>query len=65
MPNPLSRIRPNGDVVASTESLQSSPHFATKVMPVIAYRAHIDGDLATIFATFLKTEIPVGVAMYR
>ena len=65
MPQPLSRVRPNADVTASIGALTNSPQFAMKVMTVIGYWAHIDGDLATIFSAFLKTEIPVGVAMYR
>lgn len=63
MPNPLSKVTPQGELWFSAGVLRNSS-FSPEVAHTIALWAHIDGDLATILSKMLKADIAVGSAMY-
>jgi hypothetical protein len=63
MPQPLSRVSPDGKLHFSAGVLRKS-RFAADVAYVIATWAHIDGDIASILSRMLNTDIAVGTAMY-
>jgi hypothetical protein len=65
MPHPLSRVKPNAEIEVGVNALAQRPQFVPQIMRVIAYWAHIDGDMATIFSNFLRTDIEVGTAVYQ
>lgn len=65
MPQPLSKVRPKCDIDISPGAINRRPQFAFDVLRVIAFWAHIDGNLATLLSRMLNSDIAAGTAMYE
>jgi len=65
MPQPLSRVVPQASIDISSGSINRRPELALEALKVIAFWAGIEGDLATILAAMLKSDVATGVAMYE
>lgn len=65
MPQPLSRVCKTDTLVIDPGAINRRPDFAFPILRVIAFWAHIDGNLANILARMLKTDIRAGTAMYE
>lgn len=63
MPQPLSKVRSDGELYFSAGCLYKSA-FAADVAYIIALWAHIEGNIATILSRMLRADIAVGTAMY-
>ena len=64
MPQPLSRVHPSPNVEVYPSAIANS-RFASSAMRVIACWSHIEGDLGSLLARMLKSDIATGVAMYQ
>lgn len=65
MPQPLSRVNPDAEIIVTPHALTIFNQFLPHIMGVIAQWAHIDGDFATLFSRFLRAGIEVGTAVYQ
>lgn len=65
MPQPLSKVRPNIRIDITPGAINRQPELAIEAMKVIAFWAHIEGNLAIILSAMLKADVATGVAMYE
>jgi hypothetical protein len=65
MPQPLSRVKRNAQIHVSPSAVQMQAQFQEDILKVIVFWAHIDGNIASLFSTMLKSDIEVGTAVYQ
>jgi hypothetical protein len=65
MPQPLSRVKPDAEIAVGPQALTIFPQFNAQIVRVIAQWAHIDGDLANIFANLMRSDVEIGTAIYQ
>lgn len=65
MPHPLSRVKPDAEIVVGPQALLLMPQFVPQIMRVVAQWAHIDGNLATIFSSLLTADVETATAVYQ
>lgn len=65
MPQPLSRVKPSAKIHVSASAIQQQPQFQEDVLKVIVFWSHIDGNIASLFSTLLKSDIEAGTAVYQ